>query len=264
MPRHFLSCIILKYKGVTKLKRKGLLTVEVTFLMLVVLSVSALIIGLHLKLAYHNQLFEIIADAGEDAAHSIYAAGRFKASVLEDGKLLESSSIGILSQLIGTKLSFNVNNINQTTLQNLMNFNLVKSANTADQKQFIAKYNLAELPKFKFEFADNVMFISATLKYRTINPLSQLINYNPEIRHSIPLRRARTLVSGYNDKELASVFITDNGISSTRVYHTMQCFGMRFAKSKYNYAVEREMVGGDIELNGRNYTYCYFCKQNRK
>ncbi len=246
------------------MKRKGILTVEVTLLMIVILSISTLIIGTHLKIAYHNQLFEIIAGAGEDTANAVYAAGRFQASVLEDGKLFDASNMGILSKLIGTQLSINIGNINQSALQSLMVHNLLKQANVSNSGQFISKYNLSELPKFEFDFADNAMFISAKLNYRAISPLSQMTNYNPEIRHCIPLRCARTLVSGYSDKEMANIFVTDNGISNSRVYHTMECFGMRYAKSKYNHAVDKNMIGGDIELNGRNYTYCFFCRQNRK
>ncbi len=241
-----------------------MLTVEVTLLLLVILSVSAVIIGAHLKIEYHNQLFEVIEEAGKDTANAVYAAGRFRASVLEDGKVLEVGNMGILSKMIGTKISLNVNNLNQAALENLMLYNMKKSANVTSNAQFIAKYNLSALPKVKFEFDQNVMFISAKLMYRSVSPLSSLARFDPEIRHSIPLRSARTAVSGYSDRDLATVFVTDNGITNTHIYHTMHCFGMRFAKSKYDYAVDQSLVGGDVELNGRNYKMCRFCKQNRK
>ncbi len=246
------------------MKRRGILTVEVTLLMLVILSVSTLIIATHLKIEYHNKLFDIIAQAGEDTAKSVYAAGRFEASVLEDGKLFDSKTMGIVSQLINTQLSVNINNINQSALQGLMLHNVLKQANVKDHAQFITKYNLNALPEFDFKFDENVMFVSAKLSYRSVGPLSHLVSFEPEIRHSIPLRRARTLVSGYSDRELERITVTDNGIENTQVYHTTKCFGLRFAKSNYEYYVDKEKLGGNIEINGRKYTICQFCKRNRK
>ncbi len=246
------------------MKRKGVLTVEATLLLLVILSVSAVIIGAHLKIEYHNQLFGVIEEAGKDTANAVYAAGRFRASVLEDGKMLETGNLGILSKMIGTKIILKAHNLNQAALENLMFYNMRKNANVVNNAQFLKKYKLKEMPKIKFEFDKNVMFISAKLHYRSFSPLTNLTSFEPEIRHSIPLRSARTAVSGHTDRELKEVVITNNGIKNTKVYHTDKCFAMKAAKSAYSYYVDTNLVGGNVTLDDKSYKICPFCQELRK
>ncbi len=245
-------------------QRKGVLTVEVMLLMLVVLSVSGFILSLHLSIERHNEMFCLIEDAAKDTARALYTVGRLKTSIFEDDVFYDVANFPILNNLMGVDLSNSLHNINQAALNRMMMSNLLRRAAVADSASFNAKYHLRSSVQFSFEIDQNALIINATLPYKSLTPTARFVSYDPQIRQIIPLRKARSIVEGYRDEQLAKVIITDYGIEHSHVYHTMNCMGLRYAKSQYEYRVNADLLGGTVELEGNSYQLCYFCSRKQK
>ncbi len=144
-----------------------------------------------------------------------------------------------------------------------MRHNLLKRAAVGGDEDFMSHYHLAAPIEYQFEVDQHALIITANLTYKSIVAASTASGFEPQIRHIIPLRAARSVVTGFSNQRLTRVVITDYGIAHSRVYHTMNCFGLRYAKRQYDYRVDSALVGGEIDLDGYNYQLCYFCRQQR-
>ncbi len=246
------------------MKRRGALTVEVLLLLVVILSVSGYILSIQLRIARYQEMFSLIEDAGKDTARALYAMGRLKSAVFEEGATCDMVSYQLLDRFIGSQLGNTFNNIGQVALNNMMRFNLQRRAGVSGAEQFNAKFNLAKELDFYFEVDGHALVITTTLPYKAVVPLAPYYNYQPQIRQIIPLREARSVVVGHRDLSGVLVTVTDYGLSTSHVYHTMDCMGQRFAKSRYQYRIAADAVGGNVEIAGNTYKLCYFCSRGQK
>ncbi len=244
--------------------KRGVLTVEVLLLTLVILSVSGFILSIHLSIERHNEMFRLIEDAGKDTARALYTMGRLKTAIFEDDVFYDLANHSIFDDLIGVNLATSFDNVSQALLTNMMMANLQRRAGVTGSAEFYAKYHLRSAIQFDFEIDQNALIINATLPYKTLTPTARFVSFDPQIRHIIPLRKARSIVEGYRDVQLSRVIITDHGIEQSHVYHTMNCMGLRNAKSQYEYRVNADLLGGEIELDGNSYQLCYFCSRKQQ
>ncbi len=258
-----MTIVKLSCKGVIKVMRKGSLTVEFTLLMFIILAVGGALLAAQLRIERHNQIFDLVEDAGKDTAKSLYALMRLKSSILEDGKTIKQSHYGVIGSIIGAKVDQVGTTLGEGAVETLLNAHLLRRAGAASMADFQTEFNLAKPLQFDFTFERHALLIDVTQSYRS--PLSWLSLGDAQLadRHIIPLRAARSSISGHSDTEMTTVTITNHGKNQTRVYHTMDCFGLRKAKQRYCYRVAGEMIGGNIEFDGVQYSLCHFCRKRQ-
>ncbi len=243
------------------MRRKGSLTVEFTLLIFVILAVGGALFASQLRIERHNQVFDLIEEAGKDTAKSLYAAMRLKNAILEDNKTIKQAHFGLVGSIIGAQISKSGMALGEKAVRELLNAHLLRRAGMSDAADFQAAYKLAKPLQYSFTFERCALLIDVTQTYRSTVSWLSIGDAQWADRHIIPLRDAHTLIVGHSDTEMTTVTITNHGKNQTRVYHTLECFGLRKATQRYRYRVASELVGGNIELDGAQYTHCYFCRK---
>ncbi len=246
-----------------ELKRRGVLTVEVMLLTLVILAVGGLVLSAQLRIERHNQVFELIDAAGKDTAKSLYALMRLKSGILEDGKVIEQSHYSALAGLIGVQLNEVGAQFSQQLIKRMLDGHLLSRAKVANMAEFQAQFGLAAALDYEIQCEPRALVIDVVQSYRSSVSWLPMGNVKFSDRHIIPLSEAHSLIVGRSETQYAVVTITNFGKNHTHVYHTADCFGLRSAKQKYQHRVDADLIGGDIEIEGVQYSHCYFCRIKR-
>lgn len=247
--------------------KKGAIIVEFSLLSFVILSVSLFFWGLNSNIQKHQILDMLIYNSIKDIKNEIYLYSKIEEnvnlSVIMDvfvKKMEDSMGISIDQSAIK-------NTISKNTLDFMILNKIKKRWSQRSNIDLRKAFRLKDYPKIKTSTKSGNLVVEAYLNFQLFNISDLFQNYTSCIRYEVGCRNIDRILSDSESAEIGRksdyVFITQNGIDHTKVFHiNSNCFGLRTAQNviQVHTKIEDNRINyGDEKLN-----LCFFCRMGMK
>ncbi len=232
-------------------KKRGVLTIEATMLVLVILTVSMLLLSFIRNIEMHGRLYNNMESAGQVVSTKAYYVNRLLTS---KGIMPESEKLG--KPLLPQK-------INETWLKIILEESLKNTINIQTDTEMLNYYHLGKAIDYEISCGKNTLFIKTTATFNQIDIMGIMPAFSLSDVHIIPLKDAQSIIDFSQSKaRRAEIYITDHGKKKTHVYHTHSCFGLKRAKTTQKHEIPAYKLYDTIEIEGKTFTLCPFCKKD--
>lgn len=240
---------------------KGGIVVECSLLALVVLSLALFFWGLNSNITHFQELDMLIYQSIVDVKDEIYLYSKLKEYIdfnQRQDEILKKIQNALPMDLDEEKIK----NAMGSRALNLLILNKIKGRweETSDIDLRDA-FHLKEYPLIKTSIKSGNLVVEAYLKFEFVNISDWFKTYESCIRYEIGCRNIEKILfeGDASSKERIMVFITQNGLDKTRVFHrNIRCFGLRTAER-----IESISAGENdetINYKGENLHLCLFCR----
>lgn len=211
----------------------------------------------------HARLYAASDDACRDIAKQLYMITRLKNAVFENGDVLTSEDNSILGSFAGGFIDGAQEELNESYVKAAIIRRVCQLSNVADQAALQQKYHLKKPLDIDIDLRDNALVVELFKDFHYANLLG---NHPAGVMdtHIVPLREAKSIISGQLTRQTAEVVITNHGKTTSHVYHTTNCMGLNNANSQSAHQVNAKLLGSPITIDGQVYTLCYFCQRASK
>lgn len=244
-------------------RKMGVLSIEALLLIVIVLAAFGLLFSRVLVIESHARLYAASDDACRDVAKQLYMLKRLKNAVSDNGKVLINEDNSLLGSFMGGFIDGAIDEVGESYVKAAIIKRVCQLSNVENQAQLQQMYHLKKPLDIDIDLRDNALVVELFKDFYYANMLG---NHPAGIMdtHIVPLRDAKSIISGQLTRQTAEVVITNHGKNVSYVYHTTNCMGLKNANTQSSHCVNAKLLGSPINIDGQVYKLCYFCKRDTK
>ncbi len=252
-------------------KKKGVLSIEFTLLIPIILSIFLTILGIIYTISIKSEIDRSVGKALEDVSSEVYLSSKL---------LVDSGSFEAVNDLIKPLSEYTGLDINLSGIINKSILKLRIRQKTYEYMQINGSmpFWLKDDIDFDIAYSSNTLIVTskADVKLPIISTFKDDIVFERD--HIQAARGIDKLLNGdgcsssssssKGKRKITICNYSHSGKSKSPVYHSRKCMGRRKEKSEnsLNFEIEESMIAddGSIEYKGKKYRYCKCCQRMEK